>query len=92
MGIDTQASIMIGLKRSEIEKQELIDNDELEVCAAYYDGTGDDEAVAGFSYQTSDVHLATSFEWDQSEVDKVKARFKALTGQEALIWISPNVW
>jgi hypothetical protein len=89
MGIDYRAAVFVGLPRGEIQNQDLIDDDELEVCPPYYDGNGARHAIAGFEYKGSDTYAATEFEWDQAKVDELKAEFKTLTGQMAKVYISP---
>jgi hypothetical protein len=92
MGVDTRAAVFVGLPRKEIENQELIDNDELEVCPPHYDGGGDDDAIAGFELAGCDCYSASEFVWDQSKCDELKAEFKSLTGQDAKVWLSPYVF
>lgn len=90
MGIDIRAAIFVGLPRGQIEKQELIEEEELEVCPYYYDGNSDDGAIAGLQYQYADG--PTEVEWDPAKVDELRAAFLALTGQEPKVWVSPYVF
>jgi hypothetical protein len=93
MGIDTQASIFVGLPREEIERgDELIEAEDLEVCPPCYDGNSERHAIAGFSLFTSECYCAVEIEWDAAEVERLKVKFKALTGQDAKVYLSPNVW
>lgn len=92
MGIEYEAAIMVGLPRGEIHNQELIYDDELEVCSPCYDGGSDDGAVAGFFYEQSGTYSASLLEWDQQKIDELKTKFKDLTGQEAKVWLSPYGW
>jgi hypothetical protein len=96
MGVDYNAAIMIGLPRGELshlqDLEDMLDEEELEVCAPYYDGDSDDNAIVGFPYQVSGTYRPSTMEWDQAEVDKQKARFKRVTGREAKVWLSPMGW
>ena len=89
MGIDYKAAVFVGLPRSDVDDQELIENEELEVCPPYYDGNSDDGAIAGFAYSTTPTYSARELKWDHAEIDKLKAKFKKLTGQEAKVYLSP---
>ena len=97
MGIDYQAAVMVGLERGNIEDENLLESiyegdSELEVCAPYYDGGDDDSAIVGFCYAASDTYAPDEFVWNQEEIDKLKANFKAATGQDAKVWLSPMGW
>lgn len=99
MGIDYEAAIMVGLPREEMEDivenlEDLIfgDESEVEVCAPYYDGEGDDKAIIGFAYKISDTYRASEIEWNDKDVNLLKAKFKEEFGKEAKIWLSPMGW
>jgi hypothetical protein len=89
MGIDSAASIFVGLPRDDGDFEQLIDEDELEVCPPYYDGGSD--GLVGFHYALSPDYSPCEVSWDQSEVDSLKQRFKLLTGIDAKVWLSPNI-
>jgi hypothetical protein len=91
MSIDTSAKIMIGLPRTEVD-EELLDSDDLEVASPHYDGCGENYAIAGFTLHGSGSYRADEIVWDQEKVDTLKAEFKALTGKDAKVWITPNIF
>lgn len=94
MGIDYRASIMVGLPRKEITNDELIDelieDEKLEVCASYFDGDSDDDAICGFSYLESKRYVAVELKIDRNEIEELKAKFWDLTGQDARVYLSPR--
>lgn len=95
MGVDYQAAIVVGLPRKEIELEDLqdkIDDGDLEVCPPYYGGDSDEDAIVGHMYKTSPWYAPREFEWDAAQIDKLKADFKATTGKDAKVWISPRGW
>ena len=96
MGIDYKAAIFVGLPREDFEDQEnlseLLDNEELEVCAPYYDGSDDDSAIVGFRFKSSGAYSPSELEWNQSVIDSFKSDFNKLTGLEAKVWLSPLGW
>jgi len=96
MGVDYQAAIMVGLPRGKLanieDLEDMLDKEELECCAPYYDGDGDDSAIVGLPYKISDTYAPRTMEWDQSKIDKLKAEFYRLTGLRAKIWLSPRGW
>ncbi len=89
MGIDYRAAIFVGLPRGEIENKDLIDAEILEVCPPYYDGDSDESAIAGFPFKTSERYSAVEFEWNRTQIDALKSKFKEETGQEAKVYLSP---
>lgn len=92
MGIDYKASIFVGLPRKEITNNQLIENEELEVCPPYYDGDSDENAICGFSYLESPTYGAVELKIDRNVVDELKAKFFDLTGQNARVWLSTKGW
>lgn len=95
MGVNYQAVIMVGLPRKDIgleELDDLIDEDLLECCAPYYDGGDESYAIVGFCYKKSGSYYPSELDWDQENLDKLKADFKKVTGQEAKVFISPRGW
>jgi len=92
MGIDYRAAIFVGLPRGEIKNEkigEMIEGGEIEICPPYYDGTGDNGAIAGFEYAGSRTYEATELQWDPEQVAKLKADFFEKFGQEAKVYLSP---
>ena len=97
MGIDYQGAIMVGLKREDIENEAILEDiwdgeSELEICAPYYDGGDSDDAIIGFCYAASDVYAPDVLDWDEDEINALKAKFKEITGQDAKVWLSPMGW
>lgn len=92
MGMSIFAAVWVGLPRQNIEKQELLEDESLEVCPPHYDGNGADDAIAGFELLRSPNYLAREFSFDQSRCDELKKKFKEITGQDAKVWLSPCVW
>lgn len=95
MGMDIKAAVFVGLPRNEIESddlQEWIDEEEIEVCPPHYDGYSADWAICGFELAGCGRYEPREFSWDQAAVDRLKAQFKELTGQDAKVWISPYVY
>lgn len=93
MGIEYKAAIIVGLPRHEFEDQdqlnEWIDNEEVEVCSPYYDGSDADWAIAGFFVATSELYSPSLFSWDAERVGELAAQFKDLTGKDGKVWLSP---
>lgn len=89
MGIYYSAQVIVGLPRCEIQKEELIEDEELTVCPPYYDGNDADHAIAGLEYLATRDHQAAEIDWDQEKINQLKAEFKELTGQDAKVFISP---
>lgn len=92
MGIDYKAAIFVGLPREEIyaaDMEDLIANEDLEVCPPFYDGGGEDEAICGFPLATSGTYRAVEFAFDSEECEKLKAEFKRLTSLDAKVYLSP---
>ena len=92
MGIDYQATIIVGLPRSEFDSAEFIEEEDLHVCPPYFDGNSDDMAIAGFFYKKSGTYRAAEISFDQGKINELKAKFKELTGKDAKIYLSPNGW
>jgi hypothetical protein len=96
MGIDTSAMLIVGLTRGEMEMtdeiEELIDEGELDSCPTYYDGGGDDCGVIGYAVtSTSDNSSEEVTDEDLGKIMALKSKFKAQTGQEAKLLVSPHV-
>lgn len=93
MGIDYRAVVVVGVQKGTIENfdkyEALVDDGELETISPYYDGGSDDAAVVGLVYTTTDDYSPSEFRWNQQAVDKLKERFKELTGDDAEVWLSP---
>lgn len=87
MGIEYKAAIMVGLPREAFmdldQLEEWLDNEDLEVCAPYYD------AIVGLHYRTSADYAAIELVWDQGLIDRKLAEFKELTGMDGKVWLSP---
>ncbi len=97
MGIDTNAVIIVGLPRGELshieDLQNLVDGNEiLKIVCAWYDGEGDDEAIAGIVYKSSPTYDTTEIVWDENKILKLKEEFKRVTGKEAKVLLMPSVW
>lgn len=89
MSVNYSAQIIVGLPRGEIGNQQLIHDDDLEVCPPGYDCGGDDDAIAGFSYVDSGDYSACEFVWNEDEIIALKQKFFETTGQYAKVYISP---
>lgn len=92
MGIDYKASVFVGLPRADIytaDKQELLEDEQLEVCPPCYGGGGEDYAICGFELARSETYGAREFTYDSERCEKLKAQFKELTGLDAKVWLSP---
>jgi hypothetical protein len=93
MGIDYRAAIFVGLPRKEISNidnfEELLGSDEFEVRPPCYDGNSEDYAIVGFEVWRSGIYCASEFTYDEVKVSEAKDKFKALTGLEGKLWISP---
>ena len=75
MGVSYRAAIFVGLPRSEIydaDKEELIEDDTLEVCPTYYDGGNEDWAICGFELIRTNSYQSLEFVFDQDECDILK--------------------
>jgi len=95
MKVDYQAAIMVGLHRMDfknVDVDELVEDEELQMCAPYHEGRNDPLAVIGFFYATSGTDKPNPFQWNQGEIDRLKETFKEITGQDAKIWISTLTW
>lgn len=92
MGINYKAAIVVGLQQCDLEFDELeehLDDGTLRRCPPYYDGSDADDAVVGFIYRQSGAYCSGEIEWDQAQIDKLKADFKAITGQDAKVFLTP---
>lgn len=89
MGMSISAAIFIGLPRCKLPK--LPDDDELEACSPHLGGCNSSNTIIGFRLVESSAYSASTIEYDQVQVDKLKRRFKMLTGQDAMIWLSPYI-
>ncbi len=97
MGIDYQAAIMIGLPQGNIEYNEdeyedlsdFLNEHGMELCAPSYDGDDADDAIAGFVYKCTGSYQSDELDWNQAEIDKLKAKFKEITGEDARVYLSP---
>jgi hypothetical protein len=83
---------MVGLPRGEVTHQDLIEDEELDVCSPYYDGDGEDDAIAGFTYESSGDFCATEINIDLDVIEALKCKFKRITGQDARVYLSPRGW
>ena len=96
MGIDTNAVIVVGLPRGELnhidDLEKLVDEEVLEIVSAWYDGEGADEAVAGIIFKSSPTYDATEIRWDENKILKLKEEFKRATGKEAKVLLMPQAW
>lgn len=90
MGIDTSSAIFVGLPRDEIENQELIENEDVEQCSPYYDGY--EASLAGFFYLNSGDYSASEININLQHIEDLKAQFKEVTGQDAKVWLTPNIY
>ena len=90
MSIDTSAKIMIGLPRNEVD-EDLIDNEDLEVASPYYDGYGENYAIAGFAIHRSGNYSPVEISWDAVKIGELMRKFRELTGKEAKVWLTPHV-
>lgn len=92
MGIDYAAAIWVGLPRKEFDVEKLeamIEEGDIEVCPPYYDGNGDDNAIAGFSYCVSPDYAPTELTFMPDELSELVGKFKDLTMLDAKVWLSP---
>lgn len=93
MGIKYQAAIIVGLPRLEIGNElleKLKDEDKIEICPPYYDGSDEGCAIAGLEYLRSDDFSPIELDFDQVEIDKLKSEFLALTGMVGKVYLSPR--
>ena len=88
MGQSYAAKIVVGLPRGEINNQDLINEDEIEVCSPYYDGGGDKDAIAGLTYQETDTYSSAELKYDLGKINDLKEQFFELTGQKARVYLS----
>lgn len=95
MGIDTSAAIFVGRPREDFEDgeqlQAWIDADEIHVCPPHYDGNHADWAICGYGLHRSTDYSATELNFNEAHAEQLKAKFKALTGMDAKVWLSPHV-
>lgn len=92
MSISNGAQIIVGLPREELTLsakviEEKIDDGKLEECPSYYDSYGADENIVGFVYKHADSPLIIG--WNEEEISKLKDKFRKVTGQEPVIFLSP---
>ena len=92
MGIFYSAVIIVGLPQCEILNQDLIDADEIHVCPPFFDGGGEDHAIAGWTYIDSGDFRAEEINIDLDVIEALKYKFKKLTGQDAKVYLSPRGW
>lgn len=92
MGVEYSGQIIVGLPRSAITNQDLIHDDELEVCSPHYDGAGEPYAIAGFRYLDSGDYSNTELVWDANKIEQLKQKFHKLTGQDAKVYLSTHGW
>jgi hypothetical protein len=96
MSVDYEAVVMVGLQRKDFEDEdkleEMLDDDILQPCPPYYDGVGDDKEVIGFVYEATETYSSSKLEWDPTKIEKLKNKFKKLTGLDASVWLSTRGW
>lgn len=94
MSIDTSAMIVAGLPNRDFEALgiDVAATDwELEHVSPYYDGWED--AIWGICVDDSPGYVASELPPNLAElIEKAKTEFKAITGQDAKVWLTPRIW
>ena len=93
MSISREAWIIVGLRADcdelagvpldEYDGAE-IDGDEFSFCDPEYDCS--DERIVGFAYKKADPW--SEIVWDKAEVQKLRDKFKKVTGHDAKVYLS----
>ncbi len=93
MGVDYQAAIMVGLPHCEFgydeDLSDFLEDYDMELCAPAYDCGDADDAIAGFVYACSGSYQSKELDWNQDVIDRLKAKFKEITGEDARVYLSP---
>jgi len=91
MGISREAWIIVGLRADELsgfDSGEVdgmdIDGDVFTLCDPEYDNS--DDRIDGFAYKEADPFA--EFTWDEADVQKLRDKFKRVTGQDAKVFLS----
>lgn len=87
MSVSYEAVIVVGLPQSQVTNKQLIEDDDLNLWSTSYDGI-DDSTIAGLCYASSGDYSWTKLCWDEDKLNKLKERFKKMTGQDANVYLS----
>lgn len=95
MGMDIGAALVVGLPSEEVcDYEEFYDkyDGELDDFSLYYDADWEARIVgyqlAGETWMWSEVNVDTF----KDDVDNLKQKFKELTGKDAKVFVTANVW
>ena len=90
MGIDYSAAIVVGRPHSDFDELDdgLIDDGELGAFPPYFDAPYY-ECLIGVSVCSTWDYTWKEFDYNQTNIDTAKEKFKRLTGLDAKVYITP---
>lgn len=87
MGIQYTAKLIVGLYQDEIKIDDEGVIEDMDRACSYYDA-GPDATILGVEVADSGTYSASEVSIDPAAVERAKARFLALTGQEGKLYLA----
>lgn len=94
MGVEYRAAIVVGLHYNDLPKEtrdELLNNEELDAFSPYFDAPHCD-CICGFSIQETDDYCSAELNLSASRTVELGVKFKAITGLDAKVFLTPYGW